>query len=268
MLSIGDFARHAQVSVRMLRHYDALGLLVPASVDPATGYRSYAAGQLPRINRIVALKDLGFTLEQVGRILSEELSAEELRGMLRLREAELAAQIDADRTRLAAVGHRLRTIESEGTMSTLEYVEKSLPAVRLAQITGVVDSQAEIGPTVGPLFERLVGSLAAAGMSMTEPAIAWYDANGERVRLAAAFPTTAESTSAEGVEIGELRAAERALTVVHRGSMETIGATWQALAQQVEARGLQPLLPCREVYLETPQDNPDSWVTELQQPVA
>ncbi|WP_109505706.1 MerR family transcriptional regulator [Nocardioides speluncae] len=268
MLSIGDFARHAQVSVRMLRHYDALGLLVPASVDPATGYRSYAASQLPRINRIVALKNLGFTLDQVGRILSEELSAEELRGMLRLREAELAAQIDADRVRLAAVGHRLRTIESEGTMSELEYVEKSLPAVRLAQITATVDTQAEIGPTVGPMFERLVGSLAAAGMSMAGPAVAWYGADGERVRLAAAFPTSAEKATADGVEIGELGAVERALTVVHRGSMETIGDTWQALAQQVEARGQQPQLPSREVYLETPEDDPDGWVTELQQPLA
>ena len=59
MFSIGDFARHGRVSVRMLRHYDALGLLRPAHVDPVTGYRSYRAAQLSRLNRIVALKELG-----------------------------------------------------------------------------------------------------------------------------------------------------------------------------------------------------------------
>ena len=64
MFNIGDFARHGRVSVRMLRHYDAIGLLLPAHVDQVTGYRSYAAQQLSRLNRIVALKDLGFTLSR------------------------------------------------------------------------------------------------------------------------------------------------------------------------------------------------------------
>src|SRR5262245_37245452 len=101
MLNIGDFARHGRVSVRMLRHYDAIGLLRPAHVDPATGYRSYETGQLGRLNRIVALKDLGFTLEQVRSILDEKIGVEELRGMLRLRRAEVQDRIATDTTRLA-----------------------------------------------------------------------------------------------------------------------------------------------------------------------
>ena len=112
MLSIGDFARHGRVSVRMLRHYDAIGLLRPAFVDQETGYRSYDAGQLSRLNRIVALKCLGFTLEQVRYIL-DEVSVEELRGMLRLRQAELQSQIASDTVRLAQVAARLRIIERE-----------------------------------------------------------------------------------------------------------------------------------------------------------
>src|SRR5579859_5075115 len=86
MFSIGEFARHGRVSVRMLRHYDAIGLLRPASVDPATGYRFYQAGQLAELNRVIALKDLGFTLGQVQAILAEQVSAAELRGMLKLRQ--------------------------------------------------------------------------------------------------------------------------------------------------------------------------------------
>jgi DNA-binding transcriptional MerR regulator len=65
MFSIGRHARHGRVSVRMLRHYDAIGLLQPAHVDPGSGYRFYEARQLSDVNRIMALKDLGFTLEQV-----------------------------------------------------------------------------------------------------------------------------------------------------------------------------------------------------------
>src|SRR3712207_9304726 len=100
MLSIGHFARHGRVSVRMLRHYDAIGLLQPAYVDRVTGYRSYEAKQLSRLNRIVALKGLGFTLQQVRSILDDEVSIEELSGMLRLREAELQSQIRAEERRV------------------------------------------------------------------------------------------------------------------------------------------------------------------------
>ena len=77
MFSIGAFASHGRVSVRMLRHYDAIGLLRPAYVDAATGYRYYEAQQFGRLNRIVALKDLGFTLQQVQAMLDEMVSVEE-----------------------------------------------------------------------------------------------------------------------------------------------------------------------------------------------
>ena len=265
MLSIGDFARYAQVSVRMLRHYDALGLLVPAYVDPVTGYRSYTATQLARVNRLVALKDLGLTLDQVGRVLREELSAEELRGMLRLREVELAEQINADELRLAAVADRLRMIEKEGTMSELEYVEKSLPAVRLAGLSADVEKVEEIGPTIGPMFDRLVQSLTSAGLSLMEPAVAWYDGDENGMHIAAGFPTTVESV--DGAEITDLPGVDRAVTVVHHGSVTTIGDIWQSLVRHVEEIGAELTGPCREVYLAAPIDDPDAWVTELQQPV-
>ena len=78
MISIGDFARLGRVSVRMLRHYDEIGLLPPARVDQFTGYRYYRAAQLSQLNRIVALKDLGFTLQQVQSVLKDGPSAAEL----------------------------------------------------------------------------------------------------------------------------------------------------------------------------------------------
>jgi len=78
MIKIGDFARLSQVSIVTLRHYDEIGLLTPVAVDTATGYRYYAVAQLTRLNRILALKDLGFSLEQIDQLL-EGLTAEHLR---------------------------------------------------------------------------------------------------------------------------------------------------------------------------------------------
>ncbi len=130
MFSIGEFARHGRVSVRMLRHYDAIGLLRPATVDPASGYRFYQARQLAELNRLIALKDLGFTLQQVQAILAEQVSAAELRGMLRLRRAEIHAQIEAETARLARVEARLLTIEDEARVP----------------VDGVVDQAPRAGP--------------------------------------------------------------------------------------------------------------------------
>ena len=113
MFSIGEFARYGRVSVRMLWHYDAIGLLRPACVDPVSGYRFYQASQLAELNRVIALKDLGFTLQQVQTILEENVTAAELRGMLKLRRAKIHAQIETETTRLARVEARLLTIEDE-----------------------------------------------------------------------------------------------------------------------------------------------------------
>lgn len=98
MLSIGEFARLVGVSVRMLRHYDQLGLLEPARVDEFTGYRSYSAAQLDRANRLVALKDLGFSLDEVGQILADHAADADVLGLLRRRGDELVRQLQATRT--------------------------------------------------------------------------------------------------------------------------------------------------------------------------
>lgn len=269
MFSIGDFARHGRVSVRMLRHYDAIGLLRPARVDPATGYRSYEAAQLPRLNRIVALKELGFTLDQVRSVLDEKVSAEELRGMLRLRRAELRARIAADTARLAQVEARLRIIETEGAMPADDIQIKSIPAVRVAELTGVAAdfTPPSIGPVISPLYHELADRLHRSSITPCGPAIGYYEDNpdGEGILVHAAIPVNAEP--AEGLPaIVDLPAIERAATVIHRGSMDHVLGTIQTLARWIDAHGHQSAGYNRELYLETGPD-PSTWITELQEPL-
>ncbi|MFB6527343.1 MerR family transcriptional regulator [Streptomyces sp. NPDC056399] len=270
MFTIGDFARHGRVSVRMLRHYDAIGLLRPARVDPHTGYRFYTAEQLALLNRVIALKDLGFTLEQVGAILDEKIDADELRGMLRLRQAELEAAMAEARARLAQVGARLRAIESEGRMSTQDVVVKKIPAVRIAELSGVAASfgPQHIGPVIGPLYDELCGRLEAAGLTGFGPGIAYYEdaGRGDGSVLVHAGMTVPEGTAVEGVEVRVLPAIEEAATVVHRGSMDTVLPTAQTLARWIEANGYETRHYARELYLECPEDR-SRWVTELQEEI-
>src|SRR5574340_1467282 len=101
MFPIGKFSKISRLSVKTLRYYDQIGLLKPARVDPATGYRYYELGQLARLNRILALKDLGLTLEQTAVMLDRGLTAEQLRAMLRRKRAELTQAVQQTEDRLA-----------------------------------------------------------------------------------------------------------------------------------------------------------------------
>ncbi|MCP3818429.1 MerR family transcriptional regulator [Streptomyces sp. A3M-1-3] len=271
MFTIGDFARHGRVSVRMLRHYDAIGLLRPAHVDLASNYRFYEAGQLARLNRIIALKDLGFTLQQVQSILDEQVSPGELRGMLRLRQAELAAAMAADAMRLAQVEARLQTIESEGRMPSDDVVVKRIPAVRVAELTGTAttDGAEGIGPVIGPLYEELCRRLAAAGVAPAGPGIAYYEVSPDgkdTVIVHAGMTIAMEPRGGLDFAIVDLPEIKSAATFVHRGSMDKVMPSVQALARWIDANGYRSTGYARELYLECP-DDPDQWVTELQEPI-
>jgi DNA-binding transcriptional MerR regulator len=255
----------------MLRHYDALGLLRPARVDPFTGYRFYEAGQLARLNRIVALKDLGFTLQQVQSVLDDKVSVEELRGMLRLRRAELQAQIATDITRLAQIEARLQVIEREGAMPADDVQIKRIPGVRVAELTGAAASfePAAITPVIQPLYDELIGRLERAGLTPTGPGIAWYEdsPDGEGVLVHATVPVDADPGGGHGLSIVDLPEIERAATIVHRGSMDDVMATIQTLARWIDANGYRSAGHNRELYLEC-DGKRDTWVTELQEPIA
>ncbi|MQS13308.1 MerR family transcriptional regulator [Streptomyces kaniharaensis] len=272
MLTIGDFAKHGRVSVRMLRHYDAIGLLRPARVDPLSGYRFYGAAQLARLNRVIALKELGFTLQQVRAVLDEEVDAAELRGMLRLRRAELAAAIAADARRLARVEARLRTIESEGTMSAHDVVVKRVPSVRVAELTAVAASYQpeDIGPVIGPLFAELCRRLEEAGVAETGPSVARYEdapEGGGAVLIRVGVPVgPGVAAGAYDFDVVDLPPIEQAATVVHRGPMDEVMGSSQELAHFIDANGYRSAGYARELYLECP-DDPAQWVTELQEPV-
>ncbi|GAB7190101.1 MerR family transcriptional regulator [Kineococcus sp. NUM-3379] len=271
MFSIGEFATIARVSVRMLRHYDALGLLPPAAVDPASGYRSYSAGQLGRLNRLLALKDLGLTLQQVRTVLDEEVGAAELHGMLRLRRAELSAQVAADTARLRAVEARLRVIEEEGTMGTQDVVVKTSDPVRVAELSAVAASfePDDIGPVIQPLYGELHRRLAEAGIRPAGPGVSWYEPAGDggAVRVHAGVVVGPHESARGGVDVVD-RPAVRVATIVHHGAMDGVDATWQVLARWMEDTGHRPLGLGGEVYLDYCPEDPSSGVTELQIPVA
>jgi len=263
VLSIGAFARIGRVSHRMLRHWDAAGLLVPARVDEASSYRSYDPSQLERLHRIVALRQLGFGLDDIAAFLDDGVDADRIARMLRARRAEVERDYRVAAARLVDVERRLRLIEKGKSMSGIEIVEKPLPAVRLAAGAATVADQEQVSDVIGPIYGRVA---AALGPDLGKaPAVAQYDVGESGMHLVAGFPY--DGPARDGFEIVELPAVQTAMCGVHLGAMDRIAETWQALHAEIVARGYTPSGPCRELYLRSEPEPQTDWVTELQQPV-
>lgn len=143
MIRIGDFSRISQVPVSTLRYYDDVGLLKPVEVDHFTGYRYYAFEQLPSLHRILALKDLGFSLEEIARLQTDNLPAGQVRAMLIRKRSELREQAQDNFSRLERVDAWLKQNEQENTMSIytvrLARIETDLPDI--VRITNPYEDQ-------------------------------------------------------------------------------------------------------------------------------
>lgn len=274
MFRIGEFAQIAQVSGRLLRHYDQLGLLRPAHTDPATGYRFYSIRQLPRLNRILALKELGLTLEQIAPLLADEISPSALRGMLTMKRAQIEQSLRAEEARLRHVESRIAQIDRGSAMRDYDVVVKSAAATPFLSLRALCEGMDEA--------LRLVQAVAAEGARQIRPAlrdklvvVARNDAADERLDLEIGFslmrPTNMSVPIAGDLVLraGALPAVETMATVVRSGPDEQSHQAFGAIGGWIEANGYAVDGPCREVFLEplTDPPNPDGVMVEIQFPV-
>ena len=155
MFSIGEFSKLGRVTVDTLRHYDALGLLKPAKVDPITGYRYYSARQLMSLNRIVALKEVGFSLDEIARILQDKLTSDQLRGMLKAQLIRAESDIQAAQWRQERILARLNFLELEDNMPTYEVTLKPVEKQTIAAIREVVPTIEQMPERCSEMFDTI-----------------------------------------------------------------------------------------------------------------
>lgn len=266
MLKIGEFSRLSRVSVQALRHYDELGLLKPSQVDTFTGYRYYLPNQLLQLYRILALKDLGFSLEQIGRLLESGLSAEEMRGMLKMKQLEIEQHLQEEQARLARVAARLRQIETNDTASTYEVLIKPVEPQKVAAVRGIAPTYGE----QGPLWETLINYLVGKPITFTGAGISVYYDDGYKehdVDMEVCQPISGSLPDSERVRVTQLPGGTFASTL-HRGSYDTLTDAYEALLTWATTNGYRIAGPGREVYLHQGQarEDPDN-VVEVQFPV-
>jgi DNA-binding transcriptional MerR regulator len=269
---IGEFSQIARVSGRLLRYYDSIGLLQPRRIDPQTGYRYYSAGQLERLNRILALKDLGLSLEQVARMLDDKISTAEIRGMLALKKAELERSLAEEAARLRHIESRLTQIEQQGSLGDYDVVVKSSPATPALSTRAVYPSFDEVIAALREIANAVRTQVAAAARE-NMMVVAHCDFDDENldleigVTLNRAVNKPVRLPSGAQLALTELPASATLATIVRTGPLYQSHLAFGKLGVWMEANSYAIAGPCREIFLDMPFQAPGDPAVEIQFPV-
>jgi DNA-binding transcriptional MerR regulator len=273
MFRIGEFSRIARVSARLLRYYDELGLLKPGVVDPASGYRYYTSSQLQRLNRILVLRDLGLTLEQIGGVIDQSASADQLRAMLELRRADAERALDEEAARLRQIEARIAQLDGgEGDLD--DVLIRAEPARRIVAVRDTVGSFVEARQIIGELSRTLLKCLPreALGSLIGIAHSAEFEPDTIDVELgfvlAGEVPPDLPPIGQRPLHVRELAAVPHMAACVRVGLPEHAHLITGKIGRFVEGNGYRLAGPSREVFLRPPRpDRMEESVVEMQFPV-
>ena len=274
MFKISEFSKIAQVPASLLRYYDKIGLFKPVHIDEENLYRHYDAAQLPELSRILALKELGLSLEQIAKLVQEDVSAEEIRGMFTLRKVQLEQNLQAEAARLAVVETRLRQLERSQTQEREDVVLKSIPAQPFLSFRKTYTDVFDVATTIMELhdviprrFGRRAGHLNAVLHSEA------FEMEHVDVEIGYVLSRPAETPfelpSGRVLTPSELPAVETAACSVRVGGFEKGYLNYSDLGAWVSANNHTMLTPHREVMIVPPlPQRMDEAVVEIQLPIS
>ena len=258
MYRIGGFARLSQVPVKTLRYYDELGLLRPARTERGSGYRYYTAAQLETLNRILAFKDLGFSLREIRGLLAEAVPPAQVRGMLRLRIGQLERGIERERARLGRLRARLAVSDACGPAPDQDVAVRQVGPRLVASMRATLRSHDECEG----LFEELDHHLG--GRSPRARGAVWHACEDGAVDCEALVFLPSFTAPRGRVRVYEMPA-HAVASLVYRSGVDYRPA-YRAIRTWLETSGVPVVGPKREVFLD--EGGPEAPVTEIQFPIA
>jgi len=276
MFRIGEFSRIASVTIDTLRHYDALGLLKPVSVDPYTGYRYYAARQLKTLQRILALKESGFSLEEIARILQDKLTNEELRGMLKTQLLLTEREMQTVQARQEQIMARLNYLDLEENMPAYEVILKAVEALPVASIREIVPVIEQMPARCGEMFQQIAHWMAASRLPFGPTMTIYYNEGFTRQNIdtecAFVIPDPKAALAATPTAPISIRMLEpvpcMACTIVSDEfyrKVDGLTPAYHAIARWIEENGYQIVGWAREVFYGSPESG--DFTAEIQFPV-
>jgi DNA-binding transcriptional MerR regulator len=272
MFRIGEFSRIARVSARLLRYYDELGLLEPGVVDPSSGYRYYTSSQLQRLNRILVLRDLGLSLEQIGGVIDKHASADQLRAMLELRRSDAQRALHEEAARLRQIEARIAQLDTGESVD--DVLMRAEPARRILAVRDTVGSFLQAREIIGELARTLPKCLPRESLG---PLIgiahsAEFEPDAIDVELGFTWngepPANLPRVGHRALQLRELPAVEHMAICVRVGLPEHAHLVTGKIGRYVESNGYRLAGPSREVFLRPPRsDRMEESVVEMQFPV-
>jgi DNA-binding transcriptional MerR regulator len=264
MLSISEFARAGNVTIRALRFYDELGLLSPAHVVPENGYRRYSPAQFAELNEIQAFKDMGFSLQEIRELPQRRLAPQELRAILEERREVLRKRVRDDAGRLERIEARLNSISAGGPHSHPTILLRRTPRQSVVSLREKLQNYDETDELFKTLEQRVDPRV------LFDQRAAFFhrclEGDGEIDCEAVRFLKHPIS-AIRGLKVYESRRTDVAFTY-HYGSEDSIGATYQSMSGWIAAQGYQLSGPKREIYWPAPENKGESAsLIEIQFPV-
>jgi DNA-binding transcriptional MerR regulator/effector-binding domain-containing protein len=261
MLRIGDFSRRGRVSVKALRHYEAIGLLRPAHVDAATGYRYYEPAQLDLLHRLMVLRALGLPLARIRAVLQDDPSPELMRRLLAERRAAVARRLDAEQAQLAAIEARIRHLEgADGPAYNV--VVRDVPAAFVASLRRVVADYGAVEAMFAEITRALPDTARVAGHGAV-----WHHCAPQRHEIDCEAMVLLErpARAPRRLKVYRLPAC-RAACVVHPSDEEAFAPACAAARKAVARQPFEIDGPMRERYFSSAGDQRFD-LTEIQFPL-
>lgn len=267
MFRIGEFSKLAMVSVRMLRHYDEIGLLIPQKVDEETGYRYYSAQQLAKIGQIQMLRQMGISLQNIGEMIAVLEQPQEMEQVLQRRKSQLEQQRQTVEEQLSLVQSAINRLREEQTMNQYHVEKKVFPSMQVAALRKVIPSYER----EGDLWEEMYQTLAQEGLMEKMPGkccsiAVFYDEKYKEqdVDVEIRSEVTEKFEDCKNVfykTVPQVTAA----TVMMNGGYEQVGQVYAEIARWLEEHHYVMEGPMFHIYHVSPamDQNPDNWVTEV-----
>ena len=263
LVAIGRFSAMTRLSIKALRHYDEIGLLTPAEVDPQSGYRYYRLSQANTAEAIRTLRSIDMPLDEILVVLESD-EPDVIKKHLDAHRERLEAQL-ADQQRMLAYLRRL--IENKESIMPYTITVKEVPPMTVASVR-VHTTLAAIASDLAEGFGR-VGA-AVGGPPAGAPLVIFHDVIDEETDgdIEVCFPVARPVEATGDVASRELEGGSM-VTTTHKGPYDQISPAYHTLTGWVQERGHEFAGPPREIYLNDPTSvEPEEILTEIQWPIS
>ncbi len=275
MLKIGEFSRIAQVSVKTLRHYDEMGLIKPAHIDRYTGYRYYNLNQLDHLNRILALKDLDFSLDQIKALLNTDLRSASLEIILQNKAADLRQRVCDDQSRLKRIENKLDQLRDNVHSSQNPIVVKTASDLFVATIRQVIPSTDFLIQWQTQQTERISRFLKEKNEEMVGPQILIFHQDEYRdcdvdvetgLVIGQSKDPLSNTSENNAIRVYLLEGVAQMATTVYSQDLTNPSEAYTQIAEWTQVNGFRTYGPWREIIYQQHQPF-ESKIIEVQHPI-